>query len=729
MRHSLIPFLLALTALAALMTGCSRKESLLFDNATDPQAQSFVGYEVLSPDELVNLPVLALQETPELLLLNIPYTFSAIASDPNPALLPENQPGSVDSIKWEFGDGTVVERRVTEDDDMVETHTYTAQDNYMLIVSVWDNDGNCRTLKAIITVFNQPPRVEPGGPYDVRVGFALVFEGSAHDNGEVVAYEWDLDGDGTVDWSSDETAVTSWTYNETGTYFATLRAQDNSGVWAQAATSVKVVPTSPTCDAGGPYQSKINDFVTLRGSGVDPYSGGSIRLYEWDFENDGVYDWSVQPDGLSPYPGWADHVYTTEGEHTAVLRVTNDLRNTATDTAYVTITNLPPVAEAYGPYTARLGEGMELYGSGMDLDGAVTLYEWDFDGDGSYDWSNTTTGRAEQITFPVAGTFTAYLRVTDDDGNTATDSTTVSVFDVPSYASATYDRTLAGHTEYVRSVAFNDDGTLLASGGMDSDVRIWNASDGTLVRTFTEHTSAVMAVAFIPGTDLVASAGYDSTVRVWSVTDGSVLHRLTARHSEILSLAVSPDGEWIASGDYAGYVDLWSVNSGGHSAERLAHPGGGAKGVAFSGDGGHVISCGADGYVRMWARLDLIHQLEFVAHEGGANAVASVPGELQIITGGATSTALLWELPSQALLTSFTGHTDEVTSVAVPPHGAYAVSGGRDQYVRIWDVETGAEVRQLWKYPETIESVAISPDGRTIAAAGYGHVVLWKTAY
>ena len=45
-------------------------------------------------------------------------------------------------------------------------------------------------------------------------------------------------------------------------------------------------------------------------------------------------------------------------------------------------------------------------------------------------------------------------------------------------------RTLNGHADWVYAVAFSPDGTLLASGGWDGEVRVWNVADGKLVKAF-----------------------------------------------------------------------------------------------------------------------------------------------------------------------------------------------------------------------------------------------------
>ena len=79
---------------------------------------------------------------------------------------------------------------------------------------------------------------------------------------------------------------------------------------------------------------------------------------------------------------------------------------------------------------------------------------------------------------------------------------------------------LEGHTHWVRGVAFNPDGTLLASASVDSAVRIWDPVFGRCTKTLKGHTDAVMAVAFSPHHKLLASAGWDNTIRLWDPASG-----------------------------------------------------------------------------------------------------------------------------------------------------------------------------------------------------------------
>jgi len=85
-----------------------------------------------------------------------------------------------------------------------------------------------------------------------------------------------------------------------------------------------------------------------------------------------------------------------------------------------------PTAIAGQDVSISPGGTVQFSGAGTDEDGSITKYEWDFDGDGVFEWSSNENGLTIFI-FNNAGTYTSTLRVTDNDGKTATDSLTVTV--------------------------------------------------------------------------------------------------------------------------------------------------------------------------------------------------------------------------------------------------------------------------------------------------------------
>ena len=89
-------------------------------------------------------------------------------------------------------------------------------------------------------------------------------------------------------------------------------------------------------------------------------------------------------------------------------------------------------------------------------------------------------------------------------------------------------RTLEGHPNVVRPLAYSPDGKRLAAGSGDKSVRVWEASTGALLRTLEGHSSVVRAVAYSPDGDVLVSAGEDGSAILFRVADGSRLATLRA---------------------------------------------------------------------------------------------------------------------------------------------------------------------------------------------------------
>ncbi len=196
--------------------------------------------------------------------------------------------------------------------------------------------------------------------------------------------------------------------------------QDHDTPWCIQILTQTLFQAGPVARADAtPNPGAIDQTINFDGSASfhqDP--SRSLVLYEWDFDNDGIYDAT----GVN-----ASTTYPALGSYPVTLRVTdnNNPALTDTDVVIVEITIPPhaPSAHADGPYLACIDEPVTFDGSGsFDIDeglsetdnppfDTITAYDWDINGDLVF---GDLTGPTPTTTYSSLGTFEVGLRVTDN---------------------------------------------------------------------------------------------------------------------------------------------------------------------------------------------------------------------------------------------------------------------------------------------------------------------------
>ncbi|MFL5245552.1 MAG: WD40 repeat domain-containing serine/threonine-protein kinase [Gemmataceae bacterium] len=157
------------------------------------------------------------------------------------------------------------------------------------------------------------------------------------------------------------------------------------------------------------------------------------------------------------------------------------------------------------------------------------------------------------------------------------------------------------HNGLVLSLDFSPNGNLVASGGADGNVVLWDAGSRKERSLFKAHTEGVQALAFSPDGKMLATGGADKSIRLWDISDlPKRLCTLDGHSGALTGLAFTGDGQTLVSASENGTVLAWNVPAmqlrGVLRKEHTAA----VRFLRMTPDSKNIITTGPDGRVVVW---------------------------------------------------------------------------------------------------------------------------------
>ncbi len=222
----------------------------------------------------------------------------------------------------------------------------------------------------------------------------------------------------------------------------------------------------------------------------------------------------------------------------------------------------------------------------------------------------------------------------------------------------------------VFKVAISPDDRLIAKGGSDGKITIWELGTGRNIYSIKAHDSYVASLVFTANSKKLISSSFDGSIKTWDLESGFCLQTLQLQ-APVYRIALNQNSTILASGSNCGDILLWNLATGEISKRLVGH------------------------------KLTVVDM--------------SFQPQGQLLASSSFDTSIkIWNLDTEDCVNTLTGHTELVSSVNFNSLGTQVVSSGLDKSIKIWDVESGQCLQTIQKHKKTVIDVLFSPNSQQI---------------
>lgn len=280
------------------------------------------------------------------------------------------------------------------------------------------------------------------------------------------------------------------------------------------------------------------------------------------------------------------------------------------------------------------------------------------------------------------------------------------------------------------------DDSRIVTGGVDSQVVLFDAANEKLAQKLLGHTKKVSAVQFHSTKDIVLSASQDQTARVWTCSDASnwkapytCAHVVRKHGAEVTDLSLHPLGEFFVT---SSLDKSWALHdlSTGRCVRQLQEQQSGYRCMKFHPDGLILAGGTEDKKVQVWDIKDQVVVATLEGHEGEVEALSFSENGYYLASASRDGTVKLWDLRKPLNIQTLQVHDGPVNSVRFDQTGQYLAVGAHT--VQVYNFATKSSLAstiELKDHTQAVMAVSFGTHARSLASVSMDRTLkLYKAA-
>ncbi|CAG8573298.1 9126_t:CDS:10 [Funneliformis mosseae] len=270
------------------------------------------------------------------------------------------------------------------------------------------------------------------------------------------------------------------------------------------------------------------------------------------------------------------------------------------------------------------------------------------------------------------------------------------------------------HKAPIWAVRWSPTGNVVASGGLDNEIKIWDAETGDYYRTLEGHILAITGLDINATGEALISISFDNTIKRWSILEGVLINDIETKPGKVCCGQYTKDGNYFATASQQGTIDLRKDSNLEEIIRTYTSEGKYGLCCRFSPDN-TVLALGTDNdkiYLFDVESARMIHKL--TGHSGNP---------------------ILFDKFSRKhgnQISKCTGHEGYVMCVAAAGDNKHFVSGSSDCKIKLWQLPEKNEKAQLVEtieeHKEAVSCISWNPDGNKFVIGTDNFLLKWYSA-